>query len=117
MDNFSNSGNFSNFSNFNVLSLIFLNQKHDLRFVFKFRKICKWSKSYSEEWLTDILNNSFLDNVDITVFKNLRKLQCSDAITNEQLQQLHNLVYLNISDTKLITNDGIKHLNLHTLFS
>ena len=63
-----------------ILKLVFINQQHDLKFVFLFRKICKKYKLFSNEWLDAILNPSFFVNVHLNDFHNLRKLMCSGKL-------------------------------------
>lgn len=99
-----------------IFTLTFINQRKDLRFVFKFRKISKFCKSYSEEWLTIIDDKYFLRNVDVTQFKNLQKLKCSINITDKDLQQLHKLKWLKLPRFSNVTNDGISHLDLDALY-
>lgn len=98
-----------------VLELIFLTQSHDLSFVFKFRKVCKRWKNYSEIHLTEILEPQYLHNVDVTQFKQLKKLKCGMHTTNSDLQQLPNLIYLDINDNEKISDHGLRKLKLTTL--
>lgn len=97
-----------------LLTIIFCNQRDDLYFVFKFRKISKVCKNISEYWLTELFDSKFLRNVKITQFKNLRKLQCDNNIIDNDLQQLKFLTKLEIN--RNISDNGIKHLHLKTLY-
>src|SRR5438132_9403249 len=104
---------------FNIFWVVFINQRHDLVFVFKFRKICKKCKSYSEEWLTEINDYRYLMNVNVACFKNLRILNVTHCrnITDDSIKELKNLHTLYISYMN-ITDAGIKELkNLHTLYA
>lgn len=100
-----------------ILTILFQNQRNDLRFVFKFRKISKKCKEISEYWLTEFLHPPFLINLDITKFKNLRKFKCGEDTTDLELQQLKHLIYLDTNGclNHNISNEGIKHLNLEYL--
>lgn len=98
-----------------VFTIVFCNQQHDLDFVFKFRKICKKCQKISEYWLSEILDERYLANVDITKFKNLKKLQCSMTINDSNLRQLRHLVHIDLHYNKKITANGILHLNIDKL--
>lgn len=99
----------------NLLTIVFQNQQYDLYFVFKFRKISKKCKEISEYWLTEILNQRFLWTIDVTQFKNLKKIMISHNITDHDLSQLKHLTYVYVFNNNSITNQGFKYLNLTTL--
>src|SRR5438105_8037296 len=99
-----------------ILSFVFLNQRHDLRFVFKFRMISKRCKLFSEEWLEILDNILSVTAIDVTVFKNLKKLVCSNHVVDENLQQLKHLTWLSLNHNDKVTDAGLKHLQLDTLY-
>lgn len=98
-----------------LLTIIFCNQRSNLLFVLKFRKISKICKDISEYWLTEVHDSRFTKIVNIARFKNLRKLQCANNTTNTDLQQLMFLEELDLNFNDLITDVGLKHLNLNCL--
>ena len=99
-----------------ILELVFQTCQYDLIFVSKFRELSKSHKLYSEKWLQEISNPEYLRYIDVSVFKNLRKLTCGDIVTDRQLQELKYITHINFSgwDCK-ITDEGIKHMNLYIL--
>lgn len=96
---------------------IFINQRDDLKFVFKFRKVCKTFKNISEEWLTELVDAKYLFDVDVAQFRNLRKLQCNDIMLNKTIRQLNQLTYLDAFFCRWLNDAGIKNLKLTTLIS
>lgn len=100
---------------FDILTLVFQHNRHDMKFVTKFRKISKRCKEISEYWLTELTDIWYIINIDFTRFKNLRKLTCPNGITDKELQQLPHLTYLDTYYNREITDEGIKHLKLETL--
>lgn len=102
---------------YSLLTIIFINQRHDLKFVTKFRNISKKCREISEYWLTEILESKFVDYVDISSFKYLRSLNLCQCIINKDLMiNFPQLTYLDFGYNQLITDENIKTLtNLTTL--
>src|SRR5437868_6225339 len=93
-----------------VLQLTFITCQYDLSFVSKFRRINKFCKACSEEWLYEISIPMFLKHLKVSQFRNLRKLICSNEITDESLYHLTSLTYLNILSGSLITDQSLRYL-------
>src|ERR671938_233009 len=97
-------------ANITVLQLVFITCRSDLHFIFKFRKICRTCKNISEEWLTEISDNRFLKQVEVSCFRNLKVLVCSDDITDKSVQHLTSLTSLDACDNDEITDKSVRHL-------
>lgn len=127
-----------------ILRNIFIYNRHNPLFVFKFSKINNTCKNIRNYWLTHLLSYKYLINLNISRFIHLKKLHCTQYMKNNTLKQLKYINYLKItysyessfiydcgyciyddySDSYIVknfndnlNNNGLKHLRLHTLIS
>lgn len=93
-----------------LLPIIFCNQRDDLTFVSKFRRLSKKCINIANYWIIVISETNFLKVINIQVFTNLQRITCTNNLTDDDLRHLDKLTHLNASNNIKITNKSISHL-------